>query len=139
MRTLATAMLGALAAATLSLASRADTVRFTAQLASESDNAPTPNSGRGSVVVTLATATKTAQWTIEYSGLAGIAQDVSCGALDASSGPAVRLTSNLASPITGSKALSDPEIASLGSGRWVCVITSDRDEAELGGVLQPAR
>jgi len=143
MRVLATAMLGGLAILALSLAARADTVSFNARLASDTDNSPQPmvrpGAARGSAALSLDTATKLVRWTIEYSGLARAPQGVSCGALEAPGGPAIRLTSNLASPITGSKALTEPEIAALTSGGWVCVIGGEGDEAEIGGMLQPAR
>ena len=139
MRILAAAAIGGFAVIALPLAASADTERFTAQLTADADTAAKPGAPHGSASLSLDTATKTVSWTIEYAGLSGAVREVTCGALDSLAGPPLRLTSNLASPITGSKALSDPEIAGLAAGRWVCVIESANDEAEIGGVLQPAR
>ena len=131
------AVLAGLAAAVMPLPSHADTINFTAQLASEGEAAPDQPAPKGSAALALDTATKTVRWTIEYSGLAQPPQAAGCGALDSPGGPAIWLNSNLASPITGSKTLSDDDIAALGGGRWVCVIGGD--EAEIGGELKPVR
>ena len=139
MRVIATAMVGALALLAVSIPSQAETVRFNAQLASDTNISPRPTGAQGSAVLSLDTATKTVSWTIAYSGLPGPPQGVACGALEGPGGPAIRLTSNLASPITGSKPLSDSEIAALSAGSWACVIGGESDDPEIGGVLQPAR
>ncbi len=138
-RILAAAAIGGIALIALPPAASADTARFTAQLTADAESAAKPGAPHGSASLSLDTATKTVSWTIEYAGLAGAVREVTCGALDSLAGPPLRLTSNLASPITGSKALSDPEIAGLAAGRWVCVIDGATDEAEIGGVLQPQR
>jgi hypothetical protein len=139
MRVFVAALLGGLAVLALPLAGRADTVRFTAQLAGDADNPATPAAVRGSASVSLDTATKIVRWTIEYSGLARPPREVGCGALEPPGAPAIRLTSNLTSPITGSKTLTDSEIAALTAGGWACVINGEGEEAEIGGVLQPQR
>jgi hypothetical protein len=116
----------------------AETRRFTAALASEVATAPKPG-GRGSAILSLDTEAKIVSWTVEYSGLATPPRALGCGALDTPSGPAILVTGNLASPITGSKTLSDGESAALGSGGWACVIDTDGEEDAIGGVLQSAR
>ena len=134
---LAAAAVAAQTVLALPVPSRAETVNFTAQLASEGEAAANQPAPTGSAELSLDTATKTVRWTIEYAGLAQPPQAAGCGALDSPGGPAIWLNSNLASPITGSKTLSDDDIAALGGGRWVCVIGGD--EAEIGGELKPAR
>jgi hypothetical protein len=123
--------------AATAFSARADMLNFTAPLAS--DDAPQSSAAKGNARLSLDTVSKTVNWTIEYSGLSAPAKAVDCGALDATSGPSIQLSSNLASPITGSKTLTDAEIGSLRAGHWVCLIGSADDEAELGGQLQPAR
>src|SRR5712691_3162375 len=137
MRVPRAAILGGLAVLLLPLAGRADTVRFNAQLASDADNATV--GALGSASLSLDTATKIVRWTIEYSGLSRPPREVGCGAMEPPGAPAIRLTSNLASPITGSKTLTDAEIAALNAGGWACVISGAGEEAEIGGVLQPQR
>jgi len=66
-------------------------------------------------------------------------QAVGCGALDGSGGPAILLTVNLASPVRGSKRLTDDDIAELKAGNWACVIDSDGESGEISGALEPAR
>jgi hypothetical protein len=117
----------------------AETFRFTAQLTSDADTAAKAAAPRGNAAFLLDTATKIVSWTIEYSGLSGTAHGFACGALDSRAGPPIQRTGTLASPITGSKALTDQEIAGLGAGRWVCVIDGENDDAEIGGALKPAR
>lgn len=116
----------------------AETLRFTAALASEVVASPNAG-GRGSATLSLDTASKAVTWTVEYSGLASAPRALGCGALDTPSGPAILVTSNLASPIKGSKTLADPEIAALKSGAWACVIDTSGEEDAIGGVLQAAR
>lgn len=119
-------------------AATAETLRFTAALASEIVASPNAG-GRGSATLSLDTASKAVTWTVEYSGLASAPRALGCGALDTPSGPAILVTSNLASPIKGSKTLADPEIAALKSGAWACVIDTSGEEDAIGGVLQAAR
>jgi hypothetical protein len=138
MRLLATSALVAVALLAAAVPGRAETVLFAAQLGGDTNPSGKAAAARGDAALLLDMATKTASLTIKYSGLTKPPRRVACGALDSPAGPAIRLTGNLTSPITGSKALSEPEIAALGAGRWVCVIEGDGDEAEIGGVLQPA-
>src|SRR5437879_4587401 len=115
----------------------AETLRFSAALTSQVTVPPRPSSGQGNAVLSLDTASRVVGWIIEYSGLPGPAKAVGCGALDASGGPAILATSNLVSPVRGSKALSDAEIAELKAGNWACVIDSGGEQDEIGGTLQP--
>ena len=45
----------------------------------------------------------------------------------------------LASPVRGSKTLSNDEVEALKAGNWACVIDSNGENGEIGGALQPAR
>lgn len=135
----AAAAIGALAACVVVFGGgvAAETLRFNAALASEIAAAPKPG-GRGSATLILDTETKVVTWTIDHSGLVSPPRALGCGALDRPS-PAILVTGNLASPISGSKTLSDTEIATLKSGNWSCVIDAEGDEDAIGGVLQPTR
>lgn len=113
---------------------RADSVKFLAQLNAEGAAA---GAAKGSAALSFDTASRTLQWRIEYSGLRQPPRALGCGALDAPTGPAIWVSRNLASPITGSQALTDAQIAALGAGRWVCVLNSE--EADIGGAVKAAR
>lgn len=137
MRRLGAAILVGAAAMALPAAARADTVNFTAQLASEADSATTAAAARGAAALSLDTATRTVRWRIEYSGLSRPPHGVGCGELAAPAGPAVWRTDHLVSPVSGEKTLTEQEAAALAAGHWVCVV--DSEEADIGGALQPAR
>ena len=122
----------------MSVTVRAETIRFNAQLTDDLDTPAKPGAGKGRAQLSLDTASKVASWTIEYSGLVQPPKRIACGA-DVPGGPSILLTSNLASPITGSKALTDAEITTLTTGRWVCVVGGEGDEAEIGGELRQVR
>ncbi len=131
--------LAVLAGAAVARPAAAETLQFTAHLARDLDNPAQPAPSRGSVMLSLDTASKTVHWTVDYSGLSGPPQRLGCGALDAPGGPAIRVTKDLASPIRGSQALSDAEIGALKAGHWVCLIETGDDTTDIGGALQPAR
>lgn len=128
-----------LIALALPISAGADVVTFTAALTGDTDSAASAGAPRGKAALSLDTATRVATWTVEYSGLPGTARGLSCGALDSLRGPPIQQTGNLASPISGSKALNEAEITGLSAGRWVCVIDGDNDDAEIGGALRPGR
>ncbi len=128
-------LLGVVAAFTLSPPARADSLQFTGTLGNDVNLSDKPSAGKGTASLTLDTATKTVSWTVEYSGLSGAAAIMQCGALEAPSGPSVEVTSNLATPIKGSKTLADGEVSSLRAGHWICLVGTNDDEAELGGEL----
>ena len=117
-------------------AASADTVNFTAQLASEGDSQTTAAAARGTAALSLDTATRTIRWRIEYSGLLQPPHGIGCGDLTAATGPALWQTDRLASPVTGSKALTPEEVAALVAGRWVCVV--DSEESDIGGAVKRA-
>jgi hypothetical protein len=115
----------------------AETLRFNAILESEIAAVPKA-SGRGTASLGLDTETKKVNWRVEYSGLAGSPRALGCGAIDTSS-PSILVTNDLASPIAGSKTLTDPEIAALKKGNWACVIDTEGEDDAIGGVLQAAQ
>ncbi|MBV9824245.1 MAG: CHRD domain-containing protein [Alphaproteobacteria bacterium] len=114
----------------------ADTLRFQGQLAGNPDAPNGAAAGKGAATLTLDTATKTVSWTIEYSGMAAAANEIGCGVLDRPA-PIIEINGALNSPITGSKAIADADIASLRAGQWFCLIGSNPGGAELGGEIKP--
>jgi hypothetical protein len=131
---IATALVFALAA----LPAAADTLQFHGQLGPDPSAPPPPSKGSGNASLSLDTTSKTVTWTIEYSGLSGPPVEIGCGVLEAA-GPAILVQNNLASPVKGSKALTPADIASLQAGKWICLIGTQKDDSEIGGMLQPAR
>jgi hypothetical protein len=114
----------------------ADQLKFTANLA------PGPgiaSSGKGAATASLDPATKTLTWTVEYSGLSGpaIAAHIH-GPADpgADAGVVVPFTGDLASPIKGSAALTDAQIAQLEAGKWyINIHTAANKGGEIRGQL----
>jgi len=129
------------AAAFLALASpaQAETLKFAAMLAGDEADAQRLGDARGNVSFTLDTASKALSWTIEYSGLAQPPDAVRCGMLESQTGPALVITGDMKSPINGSKTIGDVDVGALSAGRWVCVLGTSGDAAELGGEVRPAR
>ena len=58
--------------------------------------------------------------------------------LSLSDAPVILVTNSLASPITGSKSLTDAEISALRAGSWSCVLDTEGEEDAIGGSLKPA-
>ena len=118
-------------------AATAETLRFGAALESEIAAMPKAT-GRGSALLSVDTESKAVTWKVEHSGLATSPRALGCGVVDTPT-PSILVTNNLASPISGSKTLTDPEIAALKSGNWACVIDTNGEEDAIGGVLHAAR
>ena len=138
MRVPRAALLGGLAVLALPLAGRAETIRFGAQLAS--DVAPPHLAAvRGHAMLALDSATRNVTWTIEYSGMPQPPVSIGCGDLDARGPPSIQLTASLTSPVTGSKTLTEAEVAAITAGGWACVITTDSAGVDIGGILRPER
>jgi hypothetical protein len=99
--------------------------------------------GKGTATVNVDTATKQASWRIDYSGLSGpaAAAHIHCGAAaGANAGVAVALGTGptAASPIQGSGALTDAQLADLTAGKcYVNVHTEANKGGELRGQLVP--
>ena len=114
----------------------ADQVKFTANL---SAGPRITSSGKGAATASLDTATKTLTWTVEYSGLSGPATAAHIhGPADpgADAGVVVPFTGNLASPIKGSAALTDAQIAQLEAGKWyINIHTAANKGGEIRGQL----
>src|SRR5712691_11089727 len=104
---------------------------------------PVTTTGKGTAAVNIDTATKQASWRVEYSGLSGpaTAAHIHCGAAaGANSGVAVALGAGptAASPLTGSGAMTDAQLADLAAGKCYVNIHTDANKGgELRAQLAP--
>jgi CHRD domain-containing protein len=99
---------------------------------------PVTTTGKGTAAVNVDTATKQASWRVDYSGLSGpaTAAHIHCGAAaGANSGVAVPLGAGptAASPISGSGAMTDAQLADLAAGKCYVNIHTDKNK---GGELR---
>ena len=97
------------------------------------------SSGSGTIVTKLDKTTRMLSWTVTYSGLSG---PVTAGhfhgpaAAGANAGVVVPFTGSLASPITGSKELTEAQIADLVTGKWyVNLHTAANPGGEIRGQI----
>src|SRR5437870_9366482 len=134
-------VIGLLAAAAAWPYAEAAVVNYKANLAAAAEVPPVQSAGKGTAAVNVDTATKQASYRIEFSGLSGpsAAAHIHCGAAaGANAGVAVPLGTNLASPIQGSAALTDAQLADLQGGKcYVNVHTGANKGGELRGQLTP--
>ncbi len=97
--------------------------QFTATnpLAASQEVPANSSAGTGKIETKLDKTTRMLSWTITYSGLTG---PVTAGhfhgpaAAGANAGVVVPFTGSMASPITGSKELTEAQIADLVTGKW---------------------
>jgi CHRD domain len=138
LRGLAGAMLGAIMLIAVPTAD-AQTVALKAELSGANQVPPLQVPGKGNVVASFDSATKTLKWTITFSGLTGPAFAMHFhGPADQgrNAGIALPITGNLNSPIDGSAALSDRFVTDLLAGRWYLNIhTAAHPAGELRGQL----
>lgn len=119
---------------------QAATTTFKTNLGGANEVPPVTSKGMGTATVMLDTATKQATWKVEYSGLSGpaAAAHIHCGAgVGGNSGVAVNLgASGTASPIQGSGAMTDAQIADLQAGKcYINIHTAENKGGELRGQL----
>ncbi len=134
-------VIGLLAAAAAWPCADAATVNYKSTLAGTVEVPPVQTAGKGTAAVNVDTATKQASWRVEYSGLSGpaTAAHIHCGATaGANAGVAVPLGNAAASPITGSGAMTDAQLADLQAGKcYVNVHTDANKGGEIRGQLAP--
>ena len=116
---------------------------YHATLGGTSEVPPVAGGGSGSAQVNVDAAAKQVSWRVDYSGLSGpvAAAHIHCGAAPgANAGVAIALGAapNLASPITGSGALTDAQMADLIGGKcYVNLHTAANKGGEVRGQLAP--
>jgi CHRD domain-containing protein len=136
-------VLGLLAAVAAWPMAQAATTTYKANLGGPAEVPPVTSAGKGTAAINVDTATKQISWRVDYSGLSGpaAAAHIHCGAVaGANAGVAVPLGAapNLASPIQGSGALTDAQMADLQAGKcYVNVHTAANKGGEVRGQLVP--
>jgi hypothetical protein len=122
-------------------AAQAAVQTYKGTLSGGAESPPVQTTAKGSAAVNLDTATKQISWRVDYSGLTGpaTAAHIHCGAAaGANAGVAVPLgpATGLASPITGSAAMTDAQIADLTAGKcYVNIHTEKNKGGEARGQL----
>ncbi|CAG9225716.1 MULTISPECIES: CHRD domain-containing protein [Burkholderia cepacia complex] len=121
----------------------AETVRLSASLQPSSEVPPTATKGAGAVDATYDTATHLLRWTVTYENLTGPATAAHFhgpAPVGQNAGVQVPIPKDeLASPIKGSKELTDAQVAELTSGKWYFnVHTKAHPAGEIRGQVMPA-
>ncbi|MBP0611068.1 MULTISPECIES: CHRD domain-containing protein [Burkholderia] len=121
----------------------AETVRLSANLQPSSEVPPTATKGSGAVAATYDTATRLLQWTVTYEHLTGPATAAHFhgpAPVGQNAGVQVPIPKDeLASPIKGSKALTDEQVTDLMGGRWYFNLhTKEHPSGEIRGQMMPA-
>ncbi|MBN3742754.1 MULTISPECIES: CHRD domain-containing protein [Burkholderia] len=121
----------------------AETVRLSASLQPSSEVPPTATMGSGKVDATYDTATHTLQWTVTYEHLTGPATAAHFhgpAPVGQNAGVQVPIPKDeLASPIKGSKELTDAQVTDLMGGKWYFnVHTKEHPAGEIRGQVMPA-
>ena len=100
----------------------AETVRLSASLQPSSEVPPTATKGSGAVDATYDTASRTLQWMVTYEHLTGPATAAHFhgpAPVGQNAGVQVPIPKDeLASPIKGSKVLTDAQVIDLMGGKW---------------------
>ncbi|GBH25348.1 CHRD domain-containing protein [Burkholderia vietnamiensis] len=121
----------------------AETVRLSANLQPSGEVPPTATKGAGAVDATYDTATHLLRWTVTYENLTGPATAAHFhgpAPVGQNAGVQVPIPKDeLASPIKGSKELTDAQGAELTSGKWYFnVHTKAHPAGEIRGQVMPA-
>jgi hypothetical protein len=128
---------GLLAGACLAVVgvARAETLHFTATLASSSEVPPNTTTGAGEVTASLNTEDRMFKYKITYSGLSGPATMAHFhGPADPGvNAPPVITMHTLASPIEGSSTLTSGQAADLTAGHWYFNVHT---AAHMGGEIR---
>ncbi|AOI93335.1 CHRD domain-containing protein [Burkholderia pseudomultivorans] len=132
-----------LAGALVAGSAAAETVRLSASLQPSSEVPPTATHGSGAVDASYDTATHTLKWTITYENLTGPATAAHFhgpAPVGQNAGVQVPIPKDeLASPIKGSKVLTDAQVTELMGGKWYFnVHTKEHPSGEIRGQLMPA-
>jgi hypothetical protein len=136
-------VLGLLAATATWPMAQAAVTAYKGTLGGGAEVPPVTTAGKGTAAINVDTATKQATWRIEYTGLSGpaAAAHIHCGAAaGANAGVAVKLGEGptAASPMQGSGAMTDAQIADLAAGKcYVNIHTEANKGGELRGQLAP--
>lgn len=117
---------------------RAEMITFTTKMDASTEVPPNPSKAIGEGKLVLDTTTKTATYTITYSGLTGPATmaHIHGPAAPGANAPVLFPFANPASPITGTITLTDAQIADLMAGKYYFnVHTAENKGGEIRGYL----
>jgi hypothetical protein len=132
---------GLLAAAAAWPMAHAAVNTYEAHLSGASEVPPVTTGGTGIAQIHVDPGSKQISWRVDYSGMSGpvAAAHIHCGAdPGANAGVAVNFGTNLASPITGSGAMTDAQLADLTAGKcYVNLHTAANKGGEVRGQLVP--
>jgi hypothetical protein len=132
---------GLLAAVAAWPMAQAAVTTYKASLGGAAEVPPVTAAGKGTAQVSVDSATKMATWRVDYTGLGGAATaaHIHCGAAaGANAPPAVKFEGSLNSPISGSGAMTDAQLADLTGGKcYVNIHTDANKSGELRGQLAP--
>ena len=133
-------VLGLLAAVAAWPMAQAAVTTYKATLGGAAEVPPVTTAGKGTAQVNVDSATKQVSWRVDYSGVSGppAAAHIHCGAAaGANAGVAVPLGTNLASPIEGSAAMTDAQLADLAAGKcYVNIHTAANKGGEVRGQIK---
>ncbi len=133
--------IGLMAAAMAFAGAQAAMTTYKANLNGAAEVPPGASKGTGAAAVNVDTATKQLSWNVTYAGLGGpvTGAHIHCGAAaGANGGVAVNFGTTLASPIKGSGAMTDAQLADLAAGKcYVNLHTEANKGGELRGQLAP--
>jgi CHRD domain len=122
-------------------AQMSDVKTFHATLSGAHEVPPVTTAGTGRAEIKLDTATKTLSWTVSYKDLSGpaLAAHIHGPAAAVANGPVlIPFKDPGSSPITGSKNVTDTEIADLMAGKtYVNIHTAEHKPGEIRGQIMP--
>ena len=131
------------AAMFLAPAALAESVAFKADLKASSEVPPVESKGSGTLSATYDTASKSLNYTANYSGLTGDATAAHFhgpAAAGQNAGVVVPVTGSAASPIKGTATLTDAQAADLMAGRWYFNIhTAANKGGEIRGQVEKGK
>ena len=121
----------------------AESVAFKADLKASSEVPPVESKGSGTLSATYDTASKSLNYTANYSGLTGDATAAHFhgpAAAGQNAGVVVPVTGSAASPIKGTATLTDAQAADLMAGRWYFNIhTAANKGGEIRGQVEKGK
>jgi hypothetical protein len=134
-------VLGLLAAVAAWPMAQAAVTNYKANLGGAAEVPPVTAAGKGTAQINVDSATKKVTWRVDYAGLSGpaTAAHIHCGGATGANGPpAVKFEGALASPISGSGAMTDAQLADLTGGKcYVNIHTEANKAGEVRGQLVP--
>ncbi len=133
-----TLAIAAVATLLTAVTAQAETQHYMAMLKGADEVPANDTAGKGMVMASLDTSTKTLTYTVEYSGTTGpaIMAHFHGPAAPGANAPPVITVANPASPSSGTATLTDAQIADLKAGKWYFnVHTAAHKGGEIRGQL----